>query len=49
MPITLSDTALVLTDPQNDLLSPQNVTAELVGRSVEENGALEHIEQLLAA
>ncbi len=48
MLITPSDTALVLTDPQNDVLSPHGVTAELVGRSVEENGTLEHIEQLPA-
>jgi nicotinamidase-related amidase len=43
------DTALVLTDPQNDFLSPEGVTWELVGNSVEENHTVEHIEQLLQA
>lgn len=43
------DTALVLTDPQNDFLSPEGVTWELVGASVEANGTVEHIEQLLQA
>jgi nicotinamidase-related amidase len=49
MNITPGDTALVLTDPQNDFLSPDGVTWELVGKSVEENGTVEHIEQLLEA
>lgn len=44
-----STTALVLTDPQNDFLSPEGVTWELVGKSVEENNTVEHIAQLLAA
>lgn len=44
-----SSAALVLTDPQNDFLSPEGVTWELVGRSVEENHAVDHIEQLLVA
>lgn len=43
------DTALVLTDPQNDFLSPEGVTWELVGKSVEENGTVENIEALLKA
>ena len=43
------DTALVITDPQNDFLSPDGVTWGLVGASVEENGTVEHIEQLLRA
>jgi nicotinamidase-related amidase len=47
--ITTGDTALVLTDPQNDFLSPDGVTWELVGASVQENGTIEHIEQLLVA
>ena len=47
MNITPQDTALVLTDPQNDFLSPEGVTWELVGKSVEENGTVEHIEELL--
>lgn len=49
MKITPGDTALVLTDPQNDFLSPEGVTWELVGKSVEENGTVAHIEQLLVA
>lgn len=42
-----STTALVLTDPQNDFLSPDGVTWELVGKSVEKNHTVDHIEQLL--
>lgn len=49
MEISAADTALVVTDPQNDFLSPDGVTWELVGGSVEENGTVEHIEQLLRA
>ncbi|MGD9989034.1 cysteine hydrolase [Pseudonocardia sp.] len=44
-----TDTALVLTDPQNDFLSPDGATWQLVGASVEDNGTVEHIEQLLVA
>jgi nicotinamidase-related amidase len=40
---------VVLTDPQNDFLSPEGATWELVGKSVQENGTVRHIEQLLAA
>jgi nicotinamidase-related amidase len=39
----------VLTDPQNDFLSPTGATWELVGKSVEENNTVEHIEQLLVS
>jgi nicotinamidase-related amidase len=49
MEITATDTALVVTDPQNDFLSPDGVTWELVGGSVEENGTVEHIEDLFRA
>jgi nicotinamidase-related amidase len=49
MDITAQDTALVITDPQNDFLSPEGVTWGLVGASVKENGTVEHIEQLLHA
>ena len=42
-----TDTALVVTDPQNDFLSPDGVTWELVGNSVTENNTVEHLEQLL--
>lgn len=47
--MTPNDTAIVVTDPQNDFLSPDGVTWELVGPSVEGNGTVEHIEQLLIA
>ena len=40
-------TALVLTDPQNDFLSPKGVTWGVVGKSVEVNKTVEHIEALL--
>jgi nicotinamidase-related amidase len=43
------DTALVITDPQNDFLSPKGVTWGLVGDSVRKNKTVEHIEQLLKA
>ncbi len=49
MQITHGDTALVLTDPQNDFLSPRGVTWELVGKSVEQNGTVAHIGRLLTA
>lgn len=42
-----SNTALVLTDPQNDFLSPEGVTWGLVGKSVTANRTVEHIESLL--
>lgn len=45
----MSDTALVITDPQNDFLSPDGVTWGLVGASVEANHTVEHLEQLLSA
>lgn len=42
-------TALLITDPQNDFLSPEGVTWGLVGESVEANGTVENIESLLKA
>jgi nicotinamidase-related amidase len=42
-------TALVITDPQNDFLSPDGVTWGVVGESVTENKTVEHIEHLLEA
>ena len=42
-------TALVVTDPQNDFLSPDGVTWELVGESVVENGTVDNIESLFKA
>ena len=47
MEFNAQDTAIVITDPQNDFLSPEGVTWPLVGASVEANGTVEHIEQLL--
>jgi nicotinamidase-related amidase len=49
MTIDSSNTALVITDPQNDFLSPQGVTWGVVGESVTENNTVEHIERLLEA
>lgn len=46
MTVDLEHTALVVTDPQNDFLSPQGVTWGVVGKSVEANHTVEHIEQL---
>ena len=40
-------TALVITDPQNDFLSPDGVTWGVVGASVIENNTVENIETLL--
>ena len=42
-------TALLVTDPQNDFLSPNGVTWGVVGKNVEANGTVENIEQLFAA
>ena len=49
MAFNAQDTAIVVTDPQNDFLSPDGVTWGLVGASVEANGTVEHIEQLFKA
>jgi len=49
MDITSQDTALLVTDPQNDFLSEQGVTWELVGDSVKENGTIRNIERLFKA
>ena len=43
------NTALVITDPQNDFLSPQGVTWGVVGESVTENGTVENIGSLFKA
>jgi nicotinamidase-related amidase len=42
-------TALVITDPQNDFLSPDGATWGLVGESVTANGTVDNIEALLKA
>jgi len=49
MDFNKQDTAVVITDPQNDFLSPEGVTWGLVGGSVEENGTVGHIEDLFQA
>ena len=47
MEIDASNTALLITDPQNDFLSPQGVAWGVVGNSVTENNTVENIESLL--
>jgi len=42
-------TAVVITDPQNDFLSPKGATWSLVGKSVTENKAVPNIETLMKA
>lgn len=49
MQVDTSNTALVITDPQNDFLSPQGVTWGVVGESVEENNTVANIESLFKA
>ena len=49
MDINKDDTAVLVTDPQNDFLSEQGVTWELVGDSVRENGTVENIERVIQA
>ena len=49
MEFSAKDTAIVVTDPQNDFLSPEGVTWGLVGESVQANGTVEHIKQLFSA
>jgi len=44
--ITKGNTALVITDPQNDFLSPKGVTWGVVGKSVTENGTVANLESL---
>ena len=49
MDITQGNTALVVTDPQNDFLSPKGVTWGVVGESVTKNNTVRNIESLLKA
>jgi nicotinamidase-related amidase len=44
-----SDTALVVIDPQNDVLSEMGVSWGLVGESVKENNTVENLARLFAA
>ncbi len=41
MDVNKNDTAVLVTDPQNDFLSEQGVTWQLVGDSVTENKTIE--------
>ena len=49
MTIDPERTALLITDPQNDFLSPDGVTWGIVGESVTENNTVENIEKLFIA
>jgi len=49
MEINKKDTAVVITDPQNDFLSEKGVTWGLVGDSVKENKTVENIERIIKA
>ena len=49
MKVDNKNTALVITDPQNDFLSPDGVTWGMVGESVTQNNTVENIESLLKA
>ena len=49
MDIDRHDTAVVITDPQNDFLGEKGVTWNLVGDSVKENNTIENIERLFKA
>jgi nicotinamidase-related amidase len=46
MNINSNDTAVLVIDPQNDFLSEQGATWELVGDSVTENNTIDNIERL---
>jgi nicotinamidase-related amidase len=49
MDVVPGRTALVVTDPQNDFLSPQGVTWGVVGKNVVANRTVENIDALFAA
>ena len=49
MEIVPGRTAILITDPQIDFLSPDGVTWGVVGNSVTENNTVEHIESLMKA
>lgn len=49
MELDIQRTALVITDPQVDFLSPDGVTWGVVGESVEQHGTVENIGRLFAA
>jgi len=49
MEIDKGRTAILVTDPQNDFLSPDGVAWGVVGKNVTENNTVENIESLLKA
>jgi nicotinamidase-related amidase len=49
MNINNNDTAIVVIDPQNDVLSEKGAAWELVGESVKENQTVENIERIFKA
>ena len=49
MQFNLNDTALVVIDPQNDVLSEQGISWGLVGESVKANNTVEHLARLFSA
>jgi nicotinamidase-related amidase len=49
MEFNRGDTALVVIDPQNDVLSEKGVSWGLVGESVEENNTVENLDRLFKA
>ena len=48
MDINKQNTAVVITDPQNDFLSEKGVAWGLVGANVKENNTIENIERILS-
>jgi len=49
MEVDLKNTAILITDPQNDFLSPDGVAWGVVGESVTENNTVENIDALMRA
>lgn len=49
MQVELKNTALLVSDPQNDFLSPDGVTWGVVGESVTENNTVANIDSLFKA
>ncbi|MBD2248349.1 MULTISPECIES: cysteine hydrolase [Nostoc] len=49
MNINKNDTAVVVIDPQNDVLSEKGVSWDLVGESVKDNKTIENIERIFKA
>ncbi len=49
MDINNQDTAVVITDPQNDFLSEQGAAWPLVKEGVKENNTIENIEKVFVA